>query len=67
LLLGDLEHRLTLYGHDNTAVTRFAMREPHRGTLISLNDTAHLERVSYLEPDHPRVSAEEAETDPVSP
>jgi 2,3-bisphosphoglycerate-dependent phosphoglycerate mutase len=66
LLLGDLEHRLSLYGHDNTAITRFSLREAHRGTLISLNDTAHLERVSYLEPDHPRTSAEEVETETIT-
>jgi 2,3-bisphosphoglycerate-dependent phosphoglycerate mutase len=62
LLLGDEAHRLELYGHDNTAITRFSLRAAHRGVLIALNDSAHLERVMFLESEHLNASAEEEES-----
>ncbi|NJK45486.1 MAG: histidine phosphatase family protein [Pleurocapsa sp. SU_196_0] len=62
LFLGDEAHRLELYGHDNTAITRFSLRAAHRGVLISLNDSAHLERVTFLESEHLNASAEEEES-----
>jgi broad specificity phosphatase PhoE len=43
LLLGDLEQRLALYGHDNTVVSRVHLTGPSGGILVTLNDSAHLE------------------------
>ncbi len=43
LLLNDLEGRLLLGGHDNTAITRFRIASDRTASLISYNDSAHLE------------------------
>lgn len=43
LLIGDLDYRLKLYGHDNTAISKVRQTTPDAGILISLNDSAHLE------------------------
>jgi 2,3-bisphosphoglycerate-dependent phosphoglycerate mutase len=43
LLLKDLEGRLLLGGHDNTAITKFRIAPDRTASLISYNDAAHLE------------------------
>ena len=44
LLIGDLDYRLKLHGHDNTAISRLRLTKPDSGVLIALNDSAHNER-----------------------
>jgi broad specificity phosphatase PhoE len=43
-LIGDLEQRMRLYGHDNTAISRLNMTSASSAVLVTLNDSAHLER-----------------------